>query len=152
VRRVKERFVIFVASMAILNLLLLPFCFASGFSPLIIFAVSLIFAMTQTVLMSFRNMLDYKMPFMLFDMSKYDRITVTNGIVIGATGMAASVAVRAVLRAFPYFPAMAALLVFSALSMLLASLVAKSYIIKAEYTAPAVRKAKNLSFLFTSKA
>ena len=107
IRDVKRACALFHLPMALFFLALIPLCVVQSLSPKQVFWLVLILGIVQNLFVGFRNILEYKLPYLIIPMEQYPRLVSVDGVISGFIGILASAAISFFLARLPYFQVMA---------------------------------------------
>lgn len=119
IRNVKRSCALFHLPMTLFFLALIPLCVVQDIPPDRVFWMVLVLGVVQNLFVGFRNILEYKLPYLIIPMEQYPRLVSVDGVISGLVGILASAAISFFLARLPYFQVMTA--VFSLCILLLAA-------------------------------
>lgn len=106
--------ILFIAAM-------LPLSLIHSASPLLVFWMAVCFSAVTRLAAGVRDMLDYRLPYLIIPISDYARLTSTDGAIAGFAGIAVSAGISAALRRFDSAPVMSAMFIAALLLFLFAA-------------------------------
>lgn len=112
---------------ALLSIVSLTYLFFTVFSfrldltPTVTFFILIAVGFVQSASVAVRNLFEYKLPYLIFDMDKYARILTLDGVIAGGTGVLFSILLNIFISKFEYFTVMRAGFVFAFLLTVLAA-------------------------------
>ena len=106
--------ILFIAAM-------LPLSLIGSVPPLLVFWVAICFSAVTRLAAGVRDMLDYRLPYLIIPISDYARLTSTDGVIAGIAGIAVSAGISAALRRFDSAPVMSAMFIAALLLFLFAA-------------------------------
>lgn len=112
---------------ALLSIVSLTYLFFTVFSfrldltLTVTFFILIAVGFVQSASVAVRNLFEYKLPYLIFDMDKYARILTLDGVIAGGTGVLFSILLNIFISKFEYFTVMRAGFVFAFLLTVLAA-------------------------------
>ena len=97
------------------------FSFRLDLTLTVTFFILIAVGFVQSASVAVRNLFEYKLPYLIFDMDKYPRILTLDGVIAGGTGVLFSILLNIFISKFEYFTVMRAGFVFAFLLTVLAA-------------------------------
>ena len=105
IKDIRKTVTISIASLSIFYLLMIYFSIVHCGPNIVLIATILIHAITSFIF-GFRNVLDYKLVYLITDIRRYARVTAVSGLMIGIVGVAAGFIISLIIDNLPYYPVM----------------------------------------------
>lgn len=100
---------------------MIPLSLIGSAPPSLVFWLAICFSAATRLAAGVRDMLDYRLPYLIIPISAYARLTSTDGVIAGIAGIAVSSGISAALRRFDSAPVMSAMFIAALLLFLFAA-------------------------------
>lgn len=143
---IRKAITISFSSLILFYVLMLYFCFVKSEANVILTAVIIVHAVTSFIY-GFRNVLDYKLVYLITDIRRYARLTSVTGLITGVVGIVSGFIISLIMDNTPYYPAMTGFFIMALLMIIGVCAINQSFIINEDQDhadAPkAVKASKN---------
>ena len=128
------------ASLSVFYLLMIYFSIVHCGPNIVLIATIVIQAITS-FLYGFRNVLEYKLVYLITDIRRYARVTAIDGLIIGIVGVAAGFIISLIIDNLPYYPVMTAFFIMGLILIIVICLLNHSFEINHEQSSDEEPKA-----------
>ena len=101
--------------------------------PNIVLIVTIVVQAVTSFLYGFRNILEYKLVYLITDIRRYARVTAVTGLVTGIVGVAAGFIISLIIDNLPYYPVMTCFFILGLLLIVIICLINQSFVVHREH-------------------
>lgn len=132
------------ASLSVFYLVMIFFSIVHCGPNIVLIATIVVQAVTS-FLYGFRNVLEYKLVYLITDIRRYARVTAVTGLVTGIVGVAAGFIISLIIDNLPYYPVMTCFFILGLLLIVIICLINQSFVVQREHYAEDAPKAVKAS-------
>ena len=120
------------ASLSVFYLVMIFFSIVHCGPNIVLIATIVVQAVTS-FLYGFRNVLEYKLVYLITDIRRYARVTAVTGLVTGIVGVAAGFIISLIIDNLPYYPVMTCFFILGLLLIVIICLINQSFVVQREH-------------------
>ncbi len=120
------------ASLSVFYLLMIYFSIVHC-GPNVVLIATIIVQGFTSFLYGFRNVLEYKLVYLITDIRRYARLTAVTGLITGIVGVAAGFLISLIIDNLPYYPVMTAFFTLGLLLIILICIINQSFVVQREH-------------------
>ena len=120
------------ASLSVFYLVMIFFSIVHCGPNIVLIATIVVQAVTS-FLYGFRNVLEYKLVYLITDIRRYARVTAVTGLVTGIVGVAAGFVISLIIDNLPYYPVMTGFFILGLLLIVIICLINQSFVVQREH-------------------
>ncbi len=129
---IRKAITISFASLSVFYLVMIYFSIVHCGPNVVLITTILIHAITSFVY-GFRNVLEYKLVYLITDIRRYARVTAVTGLVTGIVGVAAGFVISLIIDNLPYYPVMTGFFILGLLLIVIICLINQSFVVQREH-------------------
>lgn len=114
---IRKAITISFSSIILFYVLMLYFCFVRSDAKVILISTIIVHCITSFIY-GFRNVLDYKLVYLITDIRRYARLTSMTGLITGVVGIVSGFIISLIMDNTPYYPAMIGFFIMALIMML----------------------------------
>jgi len=127
VKNIKRTLTVIFAQSILFLTVMAGICFFHTMKADFVFFIAVILIVQQNIFFGMRNILEYKFPFLLIDMSVYPTLVSVDGLCIGAASVAVNLILTLFMSRFPFTAVMCGGFIVCILFMIFASILNESF-------------------------
>lgn len=120
------------ASLSVFYLVMIFFSIVHCGPNIVLIATIVVQAVTS-FLYGFRNVLEYKLVYLITDIRRYARVTAVTGLVTGIVGVAAGFIISLIIDNLPYYPVMTCFFILGLLLIVIICLINQSFVVQRKH-------------------
>ena len=120
------------ASLSVFYLVMIFFSIVHCGPNIVLIATIVVQAVTS-FLYGFRNVLEYKLVYLITDIRRYARVTAVTGLVTGIVGVAAGFVISLIIDNLPYYPVMTGFFILGLLLIVIICLINQYFVVQREH-------------------
>ncbi len=129
---IRKTITISFASLSVFYLVMIYFSIVH-FGPNVVLITTILLHAVTSFVYGFRNVLEYKLVYLITDIRRYARVTAVTGLITGIVGVSAGFVISLIIDNVPYYPAMTGFFILGLLLIVIICLINQSFVIQREH-------------------
>ncbi len=129
---IRKTITISFASLSVFYLVMIYFSIVH-FGPNVVLITTILLHAVTSFVYGFRNVLEYKLVYLITDIRRYARVTAVTGLITGIVGVSAGFVISLIIDNVPYYPAMTGFFILGLLLIVIICLINQSFVIQRKH-------------------